>query len=195
MPSGKKISLSNNMVIAIACAVTAIVVVVSFVAGRSLVKRLTFNAEVISKKTAAKNQLNENLANIPALKQNYQTVAARSQLVLSSLPTSPDFTGLAGSIELITNLSGISLKSVTLGAVTPSADIDSPAPFQFTVSTSGSYTGLLQFLQNIELSARPMRVDSVNITGSTEETTAIVIISSYYQLPADLNNKSETITK
>lgn len=194
MQSVKKIHLSNQMLMAVLAVVSLMVFAVCFIAGKSFVSKMTFNNLVISKKTIAKKQLEKNLASIPDLKRNYAAMETKSDQVLRSLPIKTDFTGLASSLETIAGTSGVVLNSVNLGSVGQVAE-DAPIPFGFTVSVNGNYANLLQFLQNIELSARPMKVESVNFSGSTNDVAATVVMSSYFQAAADLNLKTETITK
>jgi hypothetical protein len=45
----------------------------------------------------------------------------------------------------------------------------------------------------LELSARPMHVQSVSITGGAPILKFDVLVNSYYQDKADISNKTETV--
>ncbi|MBW3538210.1 type 4a pilus biogenesis protein PilO [Candidatus Parcubacteria bacterium] len=214
MASAKKQSnLSNNHFILVMVLVSLVTVVLSVVIGRSLVSGILLNNKVIAKKVTADNQLKDNLAAVEQLRQEYDQLGGRRRLILESLPVKRDVPGLASTLELIAGTSGLKLKSITpveaaadtapappaadgnAAAPAPAASTgeDQPTPYQVALSVEGNYTSLVNFLRNLELSARPVRVTALTATGNSASMSADLQLSSYWQAEADLTPKTEVV--
>ncbi len=77
---------------------------------------------------------------------------------------------------------------------TPGADMPpTPQTYQFAMDFTGTYTSLQKLLGEVELSARPMRVVGIQITGGGPSLSGVVNIETYYQAAAQWPFGTETI--
>jgi Pilus assembly protein, PilO len=201
-PVAAKQELSTNRVILLSAGITFVVLVGSAVFARSLALQLILDGKVLSKKTAADNTLAKNLETVPQLQNNYNDLGQNSTLVLNALPAGSDFSLVSSLMESLTSQSGLQLRSVTPAVVTTTATgAAAPAPaagngpqnFSFSISVGGPYAGLVQFLSNLEHSARPVRVTDITVTGTGASLNADIQLVTYVQDKADLKPKLETI--
>ncbi len=190
--AANKFNLTANQYLAAVAGATLVVTLVSVLIGRGLVHNLTFNNRVITKKTAARNQLQANLVAIPELEKNFTALQGQNNLILRALPSQPDFTGLASMIESMAGQTGLRLKDVSQ-AGTPETPTGGASPLQFTVQGNGSYDSLLRFLVAIQTAARPMRVNSLNLSGSTPSLSMNLTLTTYYQGAYDISPKTEAV--
>lgn len=193
--------LSTNNFIIVASLVTLIAVILSIVGLKNLIPQLLLNNRVIAKKSLAANQLATNLQNIPTLKQNYAALGGNANLISDSLPAKPDFPAIVSAMDVMASSSGIKLKSVSPSATATLANPGAPAgaaattpqPVSFSITLEGSYDAVLKFLTNIELSSRMTKVVSVNQAGPSTGQTYQASLTTFYQPPADLSLKMETV--
>lgn len=188
-------SLSTSNLIAVSILISILSIVLAVIIGRMLVSNLMLNARVIGKKSTASKQINTNYDNLKGLQSDYNGLGALRETASNALPTRPELPLLWAMMENIGNSSGVSTSSVT-SVVT--SDVDAPAggPVQqlpITVSVQGSYEAIQTYLKNIELSTRPLRVVNVTLSGTSNSVQANLLITTYYQGPADLNVGSEVV--
>jgi Tfp pilus assembly protein PilO len=201
--TSKKTAIStNNFIIMVIVASFLVVLLAGFVT-KQLVGQIMFNNRVVSKKAAASRQLKQNLEAIPQLQSNYANLGARGQLVLDSLPSTPDFPAAVSMLEVMAGTSGVRLKSVSPGdtevqlasaETSGQGQLASGAqPVSIRLTVEGSYDSLLSFYKNIELSSRPLKVVSIDQSGVTASQAADIGLTTYYQAPADLSPKTEVV--
>lgn len=188
-------SLSTSNLIAVSILISILSVVLAIIIGRMLVSSLMLNARVIGKKTTASKQINANYDNLKGLQSSYNSLGALRETASNALPIKPELPLLWAMMENIGTTSGVSTTSVT-SVVT--SDVAAPAggPVQqlpITVSVQGSYAAIQTYLKNIELSTRPLRVSNVTLSGTNANVQANLLITTYYQGPADLNVGSEVV--
>lgn len=196
-------TLSTNNFIIIAALVSLLALMAAVLIGRILVNQALLNTKVIQKKSAASKQLKSNLDAIGPLTSNFQNLGPTAQIARDALPTTANFPGIVSLMENVTATSGVSLKTIdsgvngapapVAGVTTPTTPVAGPQQTSFTASVNGNYGGLLAFLQNIEASARPMRVTDITLGGSANALQGAFQITSYYQPAAQLDLKMETI--
>ncbi|HSX14521.1 MAG TPA: hypothetical protein VLE72_01235 [Candidatus Saccharimonadales bacterium] len=217
----KKPRLSTNALIALSAVAVALVVIIVLVFGRSLIKRIGHNNAVITKKASAEKQLKQNLANLPGLSQAYSNLGPTKTVINDALPTTASFPDLVATIESIAGTSGVALQSVSPALVSsaaassaaptsssPSAAVQSingtsssttsvqpsgPQPYQFSMSIQGNYDSLVKFLHNLQLSARPIIISGVQVTGTNDALTATVTGQTFYFNPQVLEDKTEVV--
>lgn len=157
-----------------------------------------YNSRVIGAKREAEDTLKQNLANVPQLQQSYQLLeegSVKPETVLDALPSRYDFPALATSVSSLVTRSGLVINSFT-GTDLGESAVQSQAqpqpvdiPFQLTVE--GSYESIKKFIQNLDRSIRPMKVEKISLSGTNENMQAELDITSYYQPAVSLN--SETV--
>ncbi len=188
-------NLSTSNLIAVAILIGILSVAIALIVGRMLLSSMMLNARVIGKKNAANKQISANYDNLKGLQDQYSSLGATRETVTAALPTKPSLPELWAMMENIGNTSGVSTSSVT-SVVTTDAEAPAGGPVQqlpITVSVQGSYTAIQDYLKNLELSTRPLRVSSVSISGSTNTVQANLTIVTYYQGAADLKVGSEVV--
>jgi hypothetical protein len=87
---------------------------------------------------------------------------------------------------------GAAVAPVATPAVDPNA-IPKPKPYTFTVTFDGTYTSLQKFLADLELYSRPMRVQSIKLSGAGSALSGTVDVQTFYQDKATLPFVKETI--
>lgn len=196
-----KHELSSNNFIIVSALITLVAVILSFVAGRALFGQIVLNSKVISKKSIAADQLQKNLENIPTLKANHAALGPNAKLILDSLPDKQEYPAIVSTIETIAGLSSVKLKSVSpvvqaaSVSTNPSTPPSQTGPQQvpLTVTVEGTYENILKFFSNMELSSRPLKVVSISQQGPTASQQLKADAVTYWQAPADLSLKMETV--
>ncbi|HSX48144.1 MAG TPA: type 4a pilus biogenesis protein PilO [Candidatus Nanoarchaeia archaeon] len=193
-----KHELSANNFIVVAALVTLVAIIISVVASKALVAQLLLNNRVIDKKSVAAKQLQTNVNNLPELHKNYDALGGYQQLISDSLPSKPDFPALVSTLDVIAGSSGVKLRTISPDTNAPAVDAtattgSSPVAVPFSLGVEGSYDAMLRFFTNIELSSRPIRVTGISQQGPNGSQQMLLDLSSYYQPPADLSLKTETV--
>lgn len=188
-------NLSTSNLIAAAILVGVLSVVLAVIVGRMLLGTMMLNARVIGKKNTANKQVSTNYDNLKSLQTDYNGLGATRETVASALPTRPSLPQLWAMMENIGNTSGVSTSSVSS---TTTSDAEAPAggavqQLPITVSVQGSYTAIQDYLKNLELSSRPLRVTNVTLSGTNNTVQANLTIVTYYQGAADLKVGSEVV--
>lgn len=184
-------NLKTGQLIAVCAIASFIALALTVFIGLKLWSQLSFNNRVLAKKTAAKNQLDANLEALPRLQANFNNLGGKERLIMRSLPARPDFPALATSMELITGLSGTKLQSISPPA--PRTAGEGVVAIDFTVAAEGSYASILQFLTNLQLSARPMRINGVAVSGTGSILSVSAQVTTYYQSAKNVKPKSEVV--
>lgn len=107
-------------------------------------------------------------------------LSSNLSLALTALPTDQDLGGIIGVINQVVSNSGFTTVSLSLGQ--PSNTQSSGSQFGLRVEAIGSRESLDILLNNIESSARVMKVSGVEMSsGKTGGVTVVVSIDVYYQ--------------
>lgn len=188
-------NLSTSNLIALAILVGILSVVIALIIGRMLVSSMMLNARVIGKKSTASKQISANYDNLKKLQDEYNSLGATRETITTALPTKPSLPQLWAMMENLGTSSGVSTGSVTSVAT---SDAEAPAggtvqQLPINVSVQGSYAAVQDYLKNIELSTRPLRVTNVTLSGTNNTVQANLTIVTYYQGAADLNVGSEVV--
>lgn len=197
--TAKTDQMNNNTFIVMAVLISLITLIISVAVGRVLFRKMAFNNRVLTKKSAANDQLEKNIANIESLRSNYLLLGGRVKLIEAALPNNQDFPGLSSVLESISSQSGVKLESVSLlspsgsDATSTTSTSSGPVGYGFTAKLTGSYSSVLNFVKNIELSARPLRVTAIEITGVTADLEIEITMSSYHMQRSELTEKTEVV--
>ena len=211
----KKLS-GNNLLIVLAL-VTLLVVGITALAAKAMIADIFLNNKVLTAKNTADGNLKTDLDAAPKLVDAYHALGSQAGVLADALPVTSDFPALIVEMENITNDSGVFLKTVgpdTLGGLsggvtpalsTPTAgsasgstakdDLAAPPaqPYNFTLDLDGNYANLLKLLNDLETSARPMRVTSLQMTGGATDLHTSLTVTTYYMDKAKLPIGTETV--
>lgn len=193
--------LKANSTVFVAVAVAAVVVSFALVSVRFLWERKSYNERVISAKTEARDILNSNLTNMDSLKEQFGQLEKSSSLnsttILHALPPTYDYAALASSIESLAQRADVSF--VGSPGQDNSADsalnayTSTPVEIPLTLQVSGDYDGITTFIKALELSIRPISVDSVVYSGSNSTLQANIQATTYYQPSRNLGVSKKEI--
>jgi hypothetical protein len=209
------ISKANAQMVAVV-SVAAFVTIFCLFAAKAILSQTQYQARVITAKTKAHKQLQENIDTYGQLASSYKKFdsastniiggskngpgpndGSNSKIVLDALPSSYDFPALTSSIEKILSDSGMKVTSITgtddelnqqRNAASPTPQPVS-MPFAFTVS-GANYNAVGQLITRLQQSIRPIQIDSIDLSGGINNMTLTVNAHTYYQ-PA----KTVSITK
>ena len=180
-------------------------------------KQLQFNETVIKHETTAVKMLKENASSYNELKKNIDNLAANNALasvrssqsadnlqsITDALAATSDASTFAASLQnIIAPRSGVSLESVNI----PSAeDLDQSGPsdtmsvkpteLEYQVDALGSYQSITAFLDNLELTIRPVSVSMIQLTGTDNMLRARISLVTYYQPIKDFNITQKEISQ
>lgn len=188
--------------------ITLLVVGGAGLGAKMLFNSIVYEQKVLDAKNKANDQLTKNIQNAPQLLEAYEQLGDRKQLIANALPNSSDLPGLMALMENMSSVSGLTMKSIGEGTTTPAATAATAdasgataskptgaQEYPFTVAFDGSYAALLKLLEGMEKSARPMRVTSLQLSGSGSTMTIQMSASTYYQSASGLPIKKEVLKK
>lgn len=188
-------SLSTSNLIVLAVLLSFLSVGIGLLVGRGLISNMLLNAKIVSRKNAANKQISANYNALKSLQTEYNGLGALRDTVESSMPTRPSLPELYAMMENLGNTSQVTTQSVS---PTTTTDQDAPAgsglqKLPLSVSVTGSYASVKKYLVNLEMSARPLHVNSITLGGNDTTMQASITITAYYQGPADLSIGSEVV--
>lgn len=181
--------------------VASIAISFFLVAAQFLYSQFAYNSRVYSAKSDASATLADNLENIKELKEAFGPLDAgtnryvNSTKVLNALPRELDTSAFGTSLQqVIAPKSGVTLDSVeiTEGATqsgglesieSDSSAVADPTPeeIQVAVTVVGNYDQIAAFIRDMELTIRPIKIRTMNVTGSDANTRASIEMTTYYQ--------------
>ncbi len=209
------ISKSNTQMVAVV-ALASFLSVFCLIASQTVWSQNHYQSHVIAKKEIANKNIKDNIKSFDALSSSYEAFnsepvnkiggsitgngdndGSNSKLILDALPSVYDFPGLTSSIEKILTDRQFKITSITGvdDQLKQQANLTSPTPkqvsmpFSFSVSNA-SYASVQQLITALQLSIRPIVIDSLSLSGGSTDMTLTVNAHTYYQ-PA----KNLTITK
>lgn len=197
-----KPKLSTSSMVALSGVVVFVMVLVLVFVGRGFIKQISHNSKVISKKQAADKQLTTNLDNLPQLAQKYQDNKNLQPTIDHALPVVADFPGIVATMEVIAGSGGVLLSSVSPGQVTTPAGVPvatatsssaTPQAYAVTAAVSGNYDQILKFLTALQQSARPIKINNLQLNGLTSSLSGSVDMTTYYYDPQVLADKTEAV--
>lgn len=209
------ITKANAQMVAVV-GIASFVTVFCLVASRAVWSQTRYQARVTTKAETAHNQLQENIKAFNNLVQSYQTFVSapknaiggsstgggdndgdNAKIILDSLPSTYDFPALTSSLEKILDAGSFHVTSITGtdDQLSQQGNTSSPnpkpvsMPFTFTVG-SANYLSVQQLIDALQRSARPIQIDSIDLSGGADDMTLTVDAHTYYQ-----PGKSLSITK
>jgi len=212
--STKRIAISKaNAQMVIIIAVASFISVFCLVAAKAVLSQNNYQARVISAQDKATKQLGDNLKTYDTLYSSYQGFTSaptniiggtstggsgndgnNAQIILDALPSTYDFPALTTSIQKILNSQGASISSIggTDDQLNQQSNKNSPnpkpvsMPFTFSINNA-SYQLVQQVISTLQLSIRPIQIDSLTLSGSTGNMQLTVNAHTYYQPAKTVN--------
>ncbi len=197
--------LSNGNFYIVLSLITLLILGGTILAGKSLFGAVVLNTKVVNAKNLASSHLQTNLDAAPNLVDAYLKLGPQSDLIDHALPSTEDYPGLIAMLENIAASSGVKLSAISRSttadsglssSVRPASTTSAPAPqkLEFNISVKGSYANVnLKLLAALESAARPMHVNSVQLSGTGSDISATLDVATYYQAKATLPITKETI--
>ncbi|HUD81416.1 MAG TPA: hypothetical protein VMR08_02180 [Patescibacteria group bacterium] len=193
-------------VMLITIGIASFLIVFSLISSKVLLSQFGYQGRVITAKQAAVNQLKSDITSSNQLITSYknfvntpvnilgspvtgsgQNNGNNAKIILDALPSQYDFPGLITSLDhLLSNqgyaLTGLSGTDDELSQQTNSSSTN-PVSVQmpFTISASGTYGYIQQLISTLQLSIRPIVIQSVTLGGSESNLTAEISAYTFYQ--------------
>ncbi len=200
----KHVKIKNSSkIVYITIMVSAIVIAFSLAILNSLYGQWRFNERLHAEKERVLDKLETNLANAKSLKSSFASLEAageiipgqngrpNSTVILDALPSRYDYPALATAMDVLAEESGVILDSFDGEDAETQAEVSAveprPIEIEYTMSVTGSYDQINQFMQNIERSIRPISLSDVALSGKTTELRGAFSMITYYQPTVDLN--------
>jgi Tfp pilus assembly protein PilO len=182
-------------------------VIFTIFAMQSMYMKARYQSKVISKRTSANKILEANVKKAKTIAVTFNAFdnqqedilggkEKNSKIVLDSLPSKYDFPALASSISNIATTNGLSIKQLsgTDNEVAAEQESASPKPIEmpFEVTVDGTYEKIQSFLDGMQKSIRPIKVQKVTLKGSEGDMSASITAVTYYQ-PAKVIKYNEVL--
>ncbi|MDB5179068.1 MAG: hypothetical protein JWN01_1011 [Patescibacteria group bacterium] len=203
--------LSNNNYFIVILLITLLVLGVTGVGAKMLIGSIVRDGKVLTAKNKASTQLEKNLVAAPKLVENFKALGTMNALIADSLPTEPDFPGLIAMMENLSAESGITLKSIApssgaavattvpvAGGAAPVAAstrgvAPTPQTSSFNAAFDGTFASFQRLIANLEASARPVKVTSLQLSGSGGSLAVQFEGTTYYQDKATVPFRMEAV--
>lgn len=173
----------------IVVAVAAVISMFSIISMRFLWAKKSYNDRVIGAKTKARDDLATNLSNLDKLSEQFPqletSAGTNSKSILHALPPVYDYAALASSIDFLATTSGVKSNTsvgedISASAVN-SAHVSQPVELPLSLSASGSYAAIRQYIVNLERSIRPIHITNITYSGTNSDLQATIQAVTYYQ--------------
>jgi Tfp pilus assembly protein PilO len=194
------ISRANSTVF-IAVTISAVIVVFCLISLRFLWQKKAYNDRVISAKTKARKQIEDNGIAIDKLSEQFPDFQHRAtnndKTILHALPPAYDYAALVTSMEFLANQAGVKLDSGIGEDISASAvkeqNVSVPQEITLNLSVSGRYENIVKYIDVIEKSIRPVIITTVDFSGGNSEIKATIMAKTYYQPARTLDVSKEVI--
>lgn len=207
-----------NTTIVVVTAAAAFLTTMSLVASRALLQKRAYQAHLISSKTLAKKQLDDNVKAADSLVASYKQFVGQdtnvlggsstgqgdhdgdnARIVLDALPSKYDFPAVATSLEKILTSKNFQIKTITgvddeLGqAAVATSDAPQPVPIPFQLDIGGNYKSSQDLLEILDRSIRPIRISKLTISGTVDALSLNISGETYYQPEKTMSIKMKVV--
>lgn len=193
--------LGDNNLILVMSLVTLVVLALTGIVSKFLVSGIILDTKVVAAKSKADDQLKKNLVSAPKLVEEFAALGTDAGVLADALPATADFPSLLVAVENMGLNAGLQLRAVTPSSggatLAPVASAAGTAPvaqkYSFAVTFGGRYDSLQRFLTNVQTYARPLRVTSIQLSGTGSSLGGAIEFETYYQGKASLPIGTEII--
>ena len=212
------IDKANTTVVTLT-SVAVFVLIFCAVAVNTLARQAAYQNRVISGKKAALKQLTEDNDTVDKLKTSYNAFISTTQnvlggntngigdhdgnnadIILDALPSYYDFPALTTSLEALMTAEKVQIQSISgtddeaAQATNNTSTTPAPVDMPFTLTAQGTYGNVQNLVGAFEKSIRPIQIQTLNVSGTTDEIVLNVTAKTYYQ-PAKSLNITQTVVK
>ena len=194
-------------------AIAAVAVSVCAVSAQFFFQKFTYNNRVIGAKIKAADTLKKNIENAAQLKTEIDALVGNQDLasvkvnqddtnnkvILDALPSVADSTALATSLQqAILSRSSVTIENITVPSLqttegAEASDTAAPVEQPFSISVSGSYDKIRAMLLDLERTIRPMKLNTINLSGGDAAMRVDVEGVTYFQPAKTTNIKTEAV--
>lgn len=212
------ISKANTQMIGIVAA-ACVISIFCLVGAKALWAQNTYVSKVVAAKEKAHRQLQLNIKATDELVKAYRGFVAsgtnviggtstgagdkdgdNAKIILDALPGSYDFPALTSSLEKlmqaknikITDITGVDEEVQQQGNSSSPTPKEIPIPFSFTIE-GANYQTVQELITTLQLSIRPMQVDTLKLSGASGDMTMTVDAHTFYQPEKNLKIKKEIV--
>jgi type IV pilus assembly protein PilO len=134
--------------------------------------------EIKDKKGVVK-QMDDKITALANAQTNYSQVEEELYLVDQSLPLDPDLASLMKQLEVLARANSVTLESIQYNKINLLGEIEKEEGQKagFSISLSGSYDNLKQFLHSLDNLRRIILVDSFSFSTKTEEEMQVLMLN------------------
>jgi Tfp pilus assembly protein PilO len=185
-------------------------IILIIIAGGALIYWLAGNFVTQTNKNKAQDKtiglLEQKKRDLAELQPNYDKITApgpngksQSASILSAQPENEAYKDLIAMVERMGQDSGVKIPSISKSSAAATTTTTDPTsaviPYQISVSISGTFAQVEDFIKKTENSARVMDFVTLNIGGSTKSgpVTASATFTVYYQPPADISSTQKEL--
>ncbi len=186
--------------------VASFVTIFSLMAAKSVFSQISYQSRVIAADQQTNRQLSSDISSANKLVSSYKSFVSQptnviggnsqttggnngdnAKIILDALPSQYDFPALATSLENILNSVNVQGDiSGTDQQLTQQTNQSSTSPqavaMPFNVDTKSiSYSSAQQLIDRLESSIRPIQIDSLQMTGGSNNMTVSISAHTYYQ--------------
>lgn len=212
------ISKANAQMVAIVAS-AAFVSVFCLFAAQAVWSQNSYQSRVITQKEKALRTLKQNITTFSDLQRHYKAFnqtstnviggtsngtgdndGNNSKIILDSLPSNYDFPALTSSLEKILNdnklkIGGIGGTDDQINQQNSATSTNpKPAEMPFTISISNAnYNSVQGLITKLEHSIRPIQVDTLQLSGGTNNMTLSISGHTYFQSGKSVNISSKVV--
>lgn len=216
--SAKEMQIDKaNASIVLFVSLAAIVMAFSLVAVKSLLSQRSYQARVITQQEAALKVAKADLQAVSKLSASYENFDSKtpniiggnstgtsaqdgtnSKIVLDALPSEYDFPALVTSMEkLVTDrgFKGGAVSGTDDPALGGSVSTPTPVPtdIPLNLSVTGSYNSVKDLVEVLQKSIRPVKINTIQLSGSDTGLTLNVGAKTYFQQAKNLNITTKVV--
>ena len=196
-----KRTVSANNYIAIMVVVSLLAILVTGFIVNILGKEFYMNTKVIIGKQQAITDLGDNIEKANRLMSSYKNLGQRRDLIEHAMPNTADFPQIVTIVNNAAQGAGVKVQAISpnatslTAAVTPEQPVaeGQPSEYRFGVDVEGSYVRVRDFVKNLEMSARPIKIHAISIKGDGDSLKVSMRGTTYYQPEANLDVKTEPV--
>ena len=216
--SSKEMQIDKaNASIVLFVSLAAIVMAFSMVSIKSLLAQKAYQSKVITQQEAALKIAKADLQAVSKLSASYSNFDSKtpniiggnstgtgaqdgsnSKIVLDALPSVYDFPALVTSLEKLVTDRGFKGGAVS-GTDDPALGVNASTPspvateIPFNLSVTGSYNSVKDLVNVLQKSIRPIKINTMQLSGSDTGLTLSLGAKTYYQQAKNLNITTKVI--
>ena len=215
--SDKKLKIDkDNSTVLVVLAVASFVIVFSLVSIKDLISQYSYQKRVASVQQTTVSTIKQDQSNAAQLISSYNSFISESpnildgtnqggggsnqennaQIIIDALPTSEEVSSAMAGVLDVLNTAGVTVSGLSSGSniaapTTSASSATGDIPFSFSIS--GSTPSIENMLNALNLSIRPMQVETLSLTGTDSNLQISVTAQTYFQGPTNVSISTETV--